>query len=240
MSDQPLANSAEARSPTGEILDPSTITPSPEPKPTSSTTPEPTSGEPKPTEVKPAIDPNAPKDPKEPAAKTEVPEKYEFKYPDGFKADDKAVEAASAKFKELGLTNDQAQSLMDTYVEQAKAAAEAPVNAYETLRQEWQKEAKTQHGTKLETEIRPAVSRAIDSLGPELATQFREALNITGAGDNPAVINALFKLAQSVNEGSLVTGRGPSPHGQNPSGSAKPENPGLAASMYPKLPRAGT
>lgn len=192
-------------------------------------------------EVKPAIDPNAKPDGDKKPAEGEkgVPEKYEFTYPDGFTPDAKLMETASAKFKELGLTNDQAQSLMDTYVEQAKAAAEAPVNAYETLRQEWQKEAKTQHGTKLETEIRPAVSRAIDSLGPELATQFREALNITGAGDNPAVINALFKLAQSVNEGSLVTGRGPSTHGQNPSGGAKPANPGLAASMYPNLPKAG-
>jgi len=64
--------------------------------------------------------------------------------------------------------------------------------------------------------------------------EFRSAMDMTGAGDNPAFVKAFYRMAKTFNEGKPVTGAGPSPEGQRPPGG----RPSAAAAMYPKL--AGT
>ncbi len=58
-------------------------------------------------------------------------------------------------------------------------------------------------------------------------------MDTTGAGDNPAVWDAIYELAQRVSEGTHVKSGGPSKFGQ----SANPSRPLSAAqAMYPHLP----
>lgn len=165
-----------------------------------------------------------------------APEKYEeFKVPEGYVLDTKVAEEASGIFKGMNLSQAQAQSLVDFYAAKTREAANAPFEAYTAMRQEWQTKvaADPEIGSKL-PEVKQTVSRALDSLGDaKLASDFREAMDLTGAGDHPAFIKAFYKLAQQVVEGHSVRGSNPSPAGQKPPG-AGPIS--AAKALYPNNP----
>jgi hypothetical protein len=165
-----------------------------------------------------------------------APEAYtEFKVPDGFSLDEAVSKEASALFKGLGLNQDQAQSMVDFYTVKTKEAFDAPYNAWRDTQEKWVNEIKADPdlGGKLDA-VKSSISKAIDSLGDtKLATEFREAMDYTGAGNNPAFIRAFYKLAQRVTEGGVVSGRGPSTHGQKEPGSGPPT---AAAALFPNLP----
>lgn len=172
---------------------------------------------------------------KKPETKPGAPEKYEpFTVPEGYTLDEKVATEAGTLFKELGLSQASGQKLIDMYVSKTTEAANAPYEAYKELRSEWQTAAKAdpEIGGKL-PEVKATVSKAIDSLGDaKLATEFREAMDLTGAGDHPAFIKAFYKLAQRAVEGKGVQGGGPSKFGQQAPGTG-PRS--AAAAMYPNL-----
>jgi ribosomal protein L10 len=139
---------------------------------------------------------------------------------------------ATGMFKELGLSQANAQKLVDFYAEQSRQAAEAPVAYYREMQDQWVSEirADPEIGGKLDV-VRNTVARAIDGLGdPKLASDFRAAMDLTGAGNNPAFIRAFYKLAQKVTE--------PSSHvsGAPPAQAQKPRT--AASAIYPNLKSA--
>lgn len=168
-------------------------------------------------------------------ALTGAPEKYEtFTAPEGFTLDEKVATEASALFKGMNLSQAQGQQLVDFYASKAAEAAQAPYDAYLSMREGWVSEVKAdaEIGSKL-PQVKTTIAKAIDSLGdPALATAFREAMDFTGAGDHPAFIKAFYKLAQRVTEGGHVQGKGPSAFGQAAPGAAR----SAAHAVYPNLP----
>lgn len=170
-------------------------------------------------------------------AKPGAPEKYEFKAPEGFTLDEKAVEDATKVFKELGLPQEGAQKLIDLYVAKANEAAQAPYDLWKETQEKWVGEIKAdpEIGGKLD-QVRAATSKVIDSLGPKLAGEFREAMEFTGAGNNPAFVKAFYSLAQRLTEGGHVTGSGPSKQSQSTTGQAVPS---AAEAIYPHLANKG-
>lgn len=174
---------------------------------------------------------------KDPAAA--APETYaEFKLPEGFKLSEEGLKEATDLFKELNLPQEAAQKIVDKYAAQAMAAAEAPFEAYNAMRDGWRKEViadKTLGNGKdgLAPEAASIMAKAIDALG-DLAPDFRKAIALTGAGDNPAFLRGFYALAQKFTEGRPTTVGKPSPHGQrDPSKAAAATG---AAAMYPNLP----
>lgn len=165
-----------------------------------------------------------------------APEKYEpFKAPEGFVITPEATEQLNGIFKEAGVSQASAQKLIDYIAPQLMEATEAPFKAYQEMREGWQKETMDQFGSKL-PEVKTTVSRALDSLNnPKLVTAFKEAMDMTGAGDNPAFINVIHELAKKVSEGTHVRGAGPSKFGQ--AATSRPAS--AAAAVYPHLPSAG-
>lgn len=165
------------------------------------------------------------------------PENYEeFKVPEGFTLDGEVAKEAGALFKEAGLTQTQAQSLVDFYVKHTKEAFDAPFNAYMDKRQEWRDQVNANPeigGSKLNA-TKVSIGRLIDSFG-KYAEGFKEAMDYTGAGDHPAVVGALYTLSKLLTEGQAVRGNGPSTEGQRLGGS---DRPSAAAAMYPHLPSA--
>ena len=229
MSEQPLLNSTEARTETGEIKDQS--------QPTTTETTSPSSTSVTTSTEKEGTLLNPEKTPEKAVEKPVVPEKYEFKAPEGYEIDKAFAEAATAAFKELNLTQAQADKLTELYTAKAQEMAEAPYKAYETMKAEWREQANNHPDLKGKLapggEVLTTVSRALDSLGdPALVKDFREAMNLTAAGDHPAFIRAFYKLAQAVTEGKPVSGKGPSPFGQGQSSS----RPTVARAIYPTLP----
>jgi hypothetical protein len=251
MNDQVLMNDAAARSPTGEILDQA-------PSPTStqtSTTPE-TGSDPTKTPDSPAssdasqpsADPKPAAEVKDPAAKdppSGVPEKYEFKAPDNYTLDPAAYEAALPIFKELGLTNDQAQKLIDIQVQRELALAKAPQDAVETMRKDWRGKAEADPDIKATVDknsgktgmdaVKINIARVFNVLPQDLQGELRDAMNLTGAGDHPAMIKAFNKLSAFITEGSHVAGANPSALGQTKPGTNT--RPTAAEAMYPNLAR---
>lgn len=182
--------------------------------------------------------PTPPTEIKPPEGKVEgAPEKYEaFKAPEGVTFDEATITAASTLFKELGLTQEGAQKLVDFQAAQAKTQAEAPYKAYDTMREGWQNEVKADKEIgHILPKVKETIGRALDTLGdPALVTSFKDAMNLTGAGDHPAFVKAFYKFASAVVEGKHVAGGGPSEHGQTPKGNS--QRPAPANAMYPNLP----
>lgn len=220
-------NEPAIRTPTGEIKDQQAA----ETKPDTSTA---TSTESK-AEEKSLLN----KDDKKEEPKAAVPDKYEpFKVPEGHELDEKFATEAGAKFKELGLTQDQAQSLVDMYNKKALEQGEAPYKAYEEMRNGWRKDVvsdpKLGDGSNLKPEVKASIGRMWDSTGdPKLVADFKAAMDMTGAGDNPAFVRMWAKVSEMYGEGTGVRGSGPSKFGQTSPGAA-PKS--AAAALYPNLP----
>lgn len=229
----PTPGSAEAiqRTPDGTITDKTptpvetpiktTETPTPEPKP------EPKAGETLLTEKKPEDKPPA-----------GAPEAYaDFKVPEGYTLDPEIAKEAGTMFKGMNLNQEQAQSLVDFYTAKVTAAVEAPFKLWGDTQKEWigqiEKEYGPLDGAKV-IEIKSTIAKVVDSLGPTLATPFREAMDITGAGNNPAFIKAFYALAKQLGEGTAVKGGSPSTEGQkDPQRAPKT----AAEALYPNLSR---
>lgn len=139
-------------------------------------------------------------------------------------------------FKEMGLTQAQGQKLMDLYMKEVVESETAPYRVWQETQEKWRSEIKADPdiGGKLDR-VKEVTSRALDTLGdPKLAREFKEAMDFTGAGNNPAFIRAFYRLSLMVTEGKAVPAGGPSP-------AARPQGarPSLASAMYPGLPSAG-
>lgn len=213
---QPLGNEPGVRNPDGSIKDPSA-----KPDTTTSST----------TEASKSAEEG-----KKSEAAAGAPEKYEaFTLPEGVKIDEKVLEAAQPLFKELGLSQEQAQKLVAFQAEQIKAGGEAGAKAYEDLRADWRTKTSSDkdlgNGTDLKPEVKANIGRALDLVPAEAKAAFLEACDLTGAGDHPAVIRVLNALASRIGEGKLVNGAGPSPGGQ-PGAKARTG----AQALFPHLP----
>lgn len=113
----------------------------------------------------------------------------------------------------------------------------------EDMRADWRQqiERDPQLGGKLE-QVKTTIGRMKDALvGPLNSPErkaFDDAMNLTGAGDHPAIVRAWYKAAEAFSEGQHVTGGSPSIHGQSAPGAAV--QPTAAQAMYPNLPSVNT
>ena len=250
MTDSPLPNDAAARSPTGEILDARPTEPTTNPVDTTTTTPTSTTSTPPTTQsatTEPAPGETLLTDKKADAKSAAAPETYAtFKAPEGHTLDAKMLETVTPIFKELGLSQDAAQKLIDLQVAREIESAKAPKATYDALRSDWRTKTTTHpdianfvdkaSGKTGIDGVKVNIGRALNALGDtELANGFKEAMDLTGAGDNPAFVRTFNKLASFVVEGSAVRGNGPSTAGQRAPG-ARP--PSAAQALYPNLPSA--
>lgn len=136
--------------------------------------------------------------------------------------------------KEMGLTQENAQKLMDFHAKQIQAITKAPSDTLTEMRTQWKTElAKDPAIAGKDAEVKATIGRGIDALGDaKLAEEFRNVMDFTGVGDNPAFVKAMFKFGQLVSEGRPVVPGNPSVHGQSQPGSG-PVN--AANALYPNL-----
>lgn len=135
-----------------------------------------------------------------------------LKLPEGIEIPDEAKAGFTGLVNEYKIPAEAAQKLMDLYASQAKGSADAAVTAWKTMNDQWQSQIKTDLGDKFEPTLQ-SIGKLVND--PELTDPgFKEAMNLTGAGNNPAVIKTLAKWAARMTEGGYVAGapasRGPS------------------------------
>lgn len=170
-----------------------------------------------------AADPNAapkPDDGQEQpdANKPVVPEKYEFKAPEGTQLNPEVIGKFEGVARELGLTQEAAQKVVDAMAPQLAAAQAAQ---FETIKTGWADSARTDKefgGDKLNENLAVA-KKALDAFGtPEL----RSLLNDTGLGNHPEVIRMFYRAGQKISGSNLVVG-----------GAAGAAPASAAATLYP-------
>lgn len=180
-----------------------------------------------------------PANPADPAAVPGADAPYTFTAPKGAELDSDAIAAATPLFRELGLDQAAAQKLVDFYASRQGATADRRLADAQTLvadmRAGWRTDfANDKDMAGKSQAITTDFGRALDRIGdPKIVSDFKAALDLTGAGDHPAVIKALWSLSKMVNESQHVVGGSPSPLGQlKPGESARPT---AAEAMWPKL-----
>lgn len=157
----------------------------------------------KPIEAKPG---DAPK----PEDEAKPPVEYtDFTVPEGMELEPEAV----GKFKEFAatknLSQEDAQGLLNMHTDALKEAALRPYQAYKELQETWIKEitADPEIGGDNLPKVQRTIASAIDKYGDDA---FRDAMKLTGAGNNPAVVKFLAKVSSALTEGGLITGNAPS------------------------------
>lgn len=141
----------------------------------------------------------------------------DFKLPDGVKLDDATLSDLKAGLSEVGLPQDQAQKLIDrlgsrfVHADAVKAQLEAPFNQWRETQTEWAGKIKAdpEIGGQNFEGMQSTIAKAIDSLGGKEAAAMREALDFTGAGNNPEICRLFYRAAKAITEGTHVSGRPP-------------------------------
>ncbi|WP_106354939.1 hypothetical protein [Paraburkholderia fungorum] len=151
--------------------------------------------------------------PKEPESGAEKPpvEYTDFKLPEGVQADEKLLSGFKSAAQEAGLTQDQAQKLIDMHSDAVKQAADASTQLWYDTQKQWQEAVMKdpEIGGKNFEPMKETVAKAIDLIGGDDAAKIRHAFDYTGAGNNPEVIRFLYRLGKTIGEGGSVTGGSP-------------------------------
>jgi len=133
-----------------------------------------------------------------------TPEKYEYKLPEGMELDTSLAEKVDPLFKEIGLSQEQAQKLVDVYApyikEQSEAANKQQLEGYKQTVEGWKAETLKELGTESEAKL-AKVSKVIDKFG---TPKLREVLNDTGLGNHPELVRAFLKLGEVISEDSFA------------------------------------
>ncbi|MEG1210212.1 MAG: peptidase [Leclercia sp.] len=191
---EPAAPAAEAPAPAGEPAKPEGDKPQPGAE-----------GD-KPQEEKPADGDKPAEKPGDKEQKQEgAPEKYEFQAGEGVELDTEALKDFEPVARDLNLTNEQAQKLVDAYPKILAGVQQRQAEAWQAQTEQWAADVKADKeigGDKLTTNL-SAAQRALDLFGtPEL----KEYLNTTGLGNHPDLVKAFVKIGKAMSEDGMVDG----------------------------------
>lgn len=128
------------------------------------------------------------------------PETYaDFDLPEGMELDGAALEQAQPLFKELGLTQDQAQKVVSFYADQIQAGQQRQADTFNQMRETWLNESMSNKefgGDKFDESVGIA-REAIEKVGsPELKTLLEES----GFGNHPELIGAFYRMGKLMKE----------------------------------------
>lgn len=131
-----------------------------------------------------------------------------LKFPEGSQTN----EAITAKFLEITngakLPAEAVQQLVDLQANLAKEASEAGSKLWTETQAKWQDEVRADAeigGQKLEENL-SHVAKLIDRVSGDQAPAVREAFAMTGAGNHPALVKFMVKVAKELSEPAPVAG----------------------------------
>lgn len=156
-----------------------------------------------------------------------VPEKYELKAPEGLTLDAATLDAFTPVFKELGLTQEKAQKLVDVQgavtakvVEAANKKMGDDIAAETAAWAKASREDKEFGGANFEANAKIA-NQALSAFGSE---ELRKELTTSGYGNHPAFVRLFWNIGQKLGESAAPA------HGAPPA-SAK----SAASVLYPSM-----
>lgn len=129
-----------------------------------------------------------------------APETYaDFTMPEGMELDSALLEQASPLFRELGLTQEQAQKLVDFQAQHVQASQQGQLEAFNQLKTDWLDQAKSDKefgGDKFNENVATA-RLALTKFGSEGLTKL---MNDYGIGNNPEMIRFMVKVGRLMKE----------------------------------------
>ena len=136
-----------------------------------------------------------------------VPEdgKYSLEMPEGIEVDQELLDALGSDFKDLGLTNAQAQKLADKFIEVQTKRGEERAKSWNETVSGWVDQAKNDKeigGDKWDGTVRDA-RRAVDTLG---TSELKEYLNSSFGGNHPELIRFMAKVGAMIKEDNPAAG----------------------------------
>lgn len=136
----------------------------------------------------------------EEGADSTPPDTYaDFELPEGMELDVAAMELAIPVFKDLGLTQEQAQKLTDVYAAQVQAGSQKQIDDFNQLMTDWQTQTKNDSeigGDKFDENVKVAQA-AINKYGtPEL----KQLLEQQGVGNHPEVVRFMVRVGNTLKE----------------------------------------
>lgn len=154
-----------------------------------------------------------------------APESYEFAESEQYQVDSQVIDAFKDAAKDLDLSNDAAQKLVD---KMAPQIAQRQVEQVQAIQQEWAETAmadKEFGGEKLQENL--AVARkAIEQFGtPEL----NELLQKSGLGNHPEVIRLMYRAGKSISPDTYVGAS----QGSGPAKGQPRDMAGFGDALYP-------
>lgn len=135
-------------------------------------------------------------------------EYVDFKLPEGVDIDKDGMAAFKTMATEQKLTQEGGQKLVDFHVAQLKKAAEAPLVRWREMQTEWVNEVKadpTYGGQNFEAN-RSNIAKMLDNPRFNIPG-LREALALTGFGNNPAGFRFFVEASKAFAEGAHVAGQ---------------------------------
>lgn len=128
------------------------------------------------------------------------PDTYaDFVLPEGMALDEAALTEATPMFKELGLTQQQAQQVIDLYAKQVQAGSQKLIDDFNQMTKDWREQAvndKEFGGDKWD-KSKAAAQLAINKFG---TPEFKQMLEDHGMGNHPEVIRFMVKVGQTLKE----------------------------------------
>jgi hypothetical protein len=149
-----------------------------------------------------------------------APEKYELQTPEGMQFDDQVVGAFSEVAKDLGLSQEAAQKILDKV---GPVMAERQAETLTAASKEWAEASKADKefgGDKLNENLAVAKKAMDQFASPELRT----LLNESALGNNPEVIRMFYRVGKAISEDGFVVG-----------GNARNSEQSAAQRMYPNM-----
>lgn len=138
------------------------------------------------------------------AKKDETPETYEaFTLPEGVQLDDKVLAQATPIFKDVGLSQDQAQKLVSLYAGMQQTAAEAQIAGFNQVKSDWQAQIKGDPefgGDKLPKTLGAAKAVLAKYGDKALVNDLKE----WGWANHPGLIRLLARVDANLSEDTLV------------------------------------
>ena len=134
-----------------------------------------------------------------------APEKYEWAAPEGVTLDESVMGSLSEVAKELNLSQDAAQKLVD---KMAPAMAQRQAAQVQAMQAEWRESSSGDAefgGAKL-AENMAVAKKALDAFA---TPEFRQLLEQTGMGNHPEVIRTFYRAGKAISEDGLVSGSAP-------------------------------
>ena len=153
-----------------------------------------------------------------------IPEAYEFSIPEGLELNQEILDKITPVFKDAGLTQAKANTLIDVYTKEVLPAfVKQQTEAWTAEVASWAEATKKDPeigGSKFDATVEKA-ARALNTINPAL----KEALDKYGFGNHPEMIRAFSKVADMMSEDSISQAKRTEQSGKS-----------IAERMFPDLP----